>query len=150
MKPISEFSTYRTGILQAKAYRNLKNFMYRTLKKHDLTSTQWSILGVISDETKNGGIRVSDLADMLDVKRSFITNMVKKLIENGYAEHAYDEDDGRVRLVIATDKAHLKVVEIERYMRKEMREWLSDIEHQDLVRYIMVLDKISLKNNTHS
>lgn len=143
MQQISDFSTYRTGILQARAYRNLRGFMARTLKGHDLSSTEWSLLGVVSDETKNGGIRVSDLAKMLDVETSFITNMVKKLIKKGYFEYGYDEDDGRVRLVLGTDKCHLKVVEIEREMRQEMRQWLADVNIKELIQYINVLQKIS-------
>ncbi len=117
--------------------------MVRTLKNHDLTSAEWSLLGLVSDETKNGGIRVSDLARMLDVEVSFVTTMVKKLIKKGYFEHAYDEDDGRVRLILGTDKCHLKVVEIERHMRQEMKLWLKDIKPKELVHYINVLEKIS-------
>lgn len=148
MKNISDFSTYQTGILQARAYRNLRFFMEKTLDKHGLTSTEWSMLGVISDETKNGGIRVSDLARLLDVNTSFITNTLKRLQKLEYVTHAYNEDDARVRLVIGTDKGHLKVFEIERYLRKEMREWMSDINHQDLVKYIQVLSLISRKTDS--
>ena len=143
MKQISNFSTYRTGIIQARAYRNLRNFMADKLKEHNLTSTEWSIMGVVSDETKNGGIRVGDLAALLDVEAPFITKSVKKLMKRGYFEYGYDEDDGRVRLVLGTDKCHLKVVEIERYLRKEMRSWLSGVGLRELVGYIKVLRKIS-------
>lgn len=143
MKEISEFSTYRTGILQARAYRNLRAFMARTLKHHDITSAEWSIMGVVSDETKNGGIRVSDLAKMLDVEVSFVTVMIKKLIEKGYLDRIEDEDDGRVRLIVGTDKCHLKVINIEREMRQEMKLWLKDVKPKELVHYINVLDKIT-------
>jgi len=145
MKQLSDFSTYETGILQARAYRNLRHFIARTLKDYELTSTQWSILGVICEETKNGGIRVSNLAKMLDVEASFVTNMIKQLIKSGYAEHTYDEDDGRVRLIIGTDKAQLKAAEIERHMRKEMHIWLKDVDDKELGHYINVLGKISKK-----
>lgn len=150
MKQISDFSTYRTGILQARAYRNLRFFMVQTLKKHNLSSVDWSMLGVVSDETRNGGIRVSDLAKLLDVKTSFATNTLKKLKLQGYIEYAYDQDDGRVRLAIGTNKAHLKVVEIERHLRKEMKAWLSDIQPHELMQYIMVLEKISRKTDKSS
>ena len=143
MNQLADFSTYRTGILQARAYRNLRSFMVNTLKDHQLTSTEWSLLGVVSDETKNGGIRVSDLARLFDVETSFVTNMVKKLNNKGYIDYGYDEDDGRVRLVLGTDKCHLKVVELEKLLRKQMREWLSEVSPKELVHYINVLNKIS-------
>lgn len=145
MQNISDYSTYKAAILQARAYRNLRNFMVRVLKNYDLTSTEWSILGTISDEAKNGGIRISQLAKLLDVETSFVTNMAKKLIKRDLATYAYDEDDGRVRLLIATDKAHLKVIEIESKLRKEMRLWLEDVDHKQLAIYINVLGKISTK-----
>lgn len=142
---LSDFSTYHTGILQARAYRNLRYFMVQTLSKYQLTSAEWSLLGIIHEETKNGGIRVSDLANLLDVQKSFVTNMVRKLIAEGYAKHQFDEDDGRVRLIIGTDKAHLKVVEIESFMRQQMRNWLGEIDPEDLLVYIKVLKHLSVK-----
>lgn len=146
MKQLSEFSTYRTGILQARAYRNLRYFMMQTLQSEHLTSAEWTMLGVISDESKNGGIRVGHLADLLDVKTSFITNLVKKLISTGYIKHEYDDDDGRVRYLIATNSGQLKVIEIEQKMRKAMKDWLSDVDNTELVQYINVLQKISRKS----
>ena len=73
--------------------------------------------------------------------------MVKKLIERELIEFARDEDDGRVRLVNATDKGHLLVQKIERHMRKEMKDWLSDVEPAELVKYIGVLEKIASKRD---
>jgi DNA-binding MarR family transcriptional regulator len=143
MKNLSEFSTYRTGVLQATAYRNLRDFMAITLGPHSITSEEWSILGIVHEETKNGGIRVSALADILDVQTSFITNMVNKLQKQGYVLHKFDEDDARVRLIVGTDKAHLKVVEIESTLRKDMRMWLDDIDSEDVVTYIKVLTHIA-------
>ncbi len=121
MNTLTEFSTYRTSILQAKAYRNLRHFMLQVLSKHDLTCSEWSILGVVCDESHNGGIRLSEIASLLDVERSFATTMVKKLQLQGYAKYKFDEDDGRVRLVVGTDKAMRKVHEIEQQLRGGMR-----------------------------
>lgn len=143
MKNISDFTTYNTGILQARAYRNLRHFMAQTLRKHDLTSTEWSLIGVVSDKTADGGIRVSDLATLLDVEKSFITNSVKKLMKKGYFEYGYLEDDGRVRLVLGTALCHAKVAEVERLMRMEMKVWLGEVRPGELVRYINVLQKIA-------
>ena len=147
MKQLSDFSTYRTGVLQASAYRNLREFMARTLDPHNISSAEWSILGIVHEETKNGGIRVSQLAETLDVQTSFVTNMVRKLQKQGYVKHTFDEDDGRVRLIVGTTKAHLKVIEIESTMRKDMKSWLGFIEPQDLITYIKVLEQVA--NNPH-
>ena len=149
MNDLSEFSTYRTGILQARAYRNLRHFMTESLKEYGLTSTEWTMLGLISDETKNGGIRVSDVARMLDVEISFVTNTVKKLKGLKFVIKAQDEQDKRVRILIGTDKAHLTVIHIERSLRKKMKLWLKNINNDELVRYITVLQKIS-RNTTHT
>lgn len=117
--------------------------MVETLSQYNLTSAEWSILGTIHDESKNGGIRVSDLAKQLDVQKSFVTNMVRNLIAQEYAVHRYNEDDNRVRLIYGTEKAHLKVVEIEQVLRREMKKLLKDVDSNDLLIYIKVLDQIS-------
>ncbi len=143
MNKLSEFSTYRTGVLQATGYRNLREFMAITLDPHNISSTEWSILGIVHEETVNGGVRVSELANILDVQTSFITNMVAKLQKQGYVKHKFDDDDGRVRLIVATEKAHLKVIEIESTMRQDMKKWLSNIEPNDLLIYIKVLNQIA-------
>lgn len=143
MKQLSEFSTYRTGILQATAYRNLREFMAKTLDPHGITCAEWSILGIVHEESKNGGIRVSLLAELLNVQTSFVTNMVRKLQKQGFVKHTFDDDDGRVRLIIGTDSGHLKVIEIESTLRRDMKDWLVDIKPQDLITYIYVLKKIA-------
>lgn len=120
--------------------------MHMTLSVHDITSAEWSILGIVHEETKNGGIRVSALAEILGVHTSFVTNMVNKLQKQGYVKHKFDDDDGRVRLIVATDIAHLKVIEIESTMRQDMKKWLKDINSQDLLTYIKVLNFIALKH----
>ncbi len=117
--------------------------MLRTLKPYGLTSSEWSILGIAHEESKNGGIRVSDLAIVLDVQTSYVTNMVRRLQHAGYLELRFDEDDGRVRLIEATPKAHLLVIEIERELRKAMRQWLSEVEIHDLMIYVKVLNQIA-------
>ena len=140
---MTDFSTYHTGVLQASAYRNLRDFMAITLDPHDISCAEWSILGIVHEETKNGGIRVSTLAGILDVQISFVTNMVNRLQKQGYVEHKFDEDDARVRLIVGTGKAHLKVVEVESTLRRDMRIWLKDIDSSDFITYIKVLSQIS-------
>jgi DNA-binding MarR family transcriptional regulator len=61
----------------------------------------------------------------------------------GYVRHRFDDDDGRVRLIAATEAGHLKVIEIESCMRDDMRQWLTGIDRQDLLAYIRVLAFIS-------
>lgn len=146
MKQLSHYSTYRTGILQARAWRNLRHFMAAALKDYDLSSTEWSLLGVISEEAANGGIRVSDLAKLLDVETSFVTNSLKKLKERGYIAYGYDEDDARVRLIIGTSKCMRDVQKIEQQMRAKMADWLKDVGPIELLQYIAVLEKISSKH----
>lgn len=150
MQKISDFSTYHTGILQARAYRTLRLFMTRELDVFNLSSTEWSILGTINDHSEKGGIRASDLAALLDVKNSFITNSTKKLTEENLIVFSFHEDDARVRLLSTTEKGKKKTLVVERHMREKMKSWLKDIENEELVVYIHVLLKISKLGNETS
>jgi DNA-binding MarR family transcriptional regulator len=142
---LQDFSTYRTAALQATAYRKLREFMSNTLTPHGLSCAEWSILGIVHEESKNGGVRVGQLAELLDVQISFVTNMTRRLQSIGYVSHRFDDDDGRVRLIVCSDKGHLKAIKIEAELRAGMRAWLNGIDQQDLLAYIKVLGYISNK-----
>lgn len=148
MFKLSELATYQTGIYQARAYRNLRHFMEYQLKPYGLSSSEWSILGVVYDNTKeNGcGVRVSALAEIIDVEVSFITNMIKKLKRLNLVTHNYDEDDGRSRFIVTTNAGVTMVEEIELSIRREMKKWLGDIDSKDLVVYIHILNKLADKS----
>jgi DNA-binding MarR family transcriptional regulator len=126
--------------------RNVGDFHQRTLKEYGLSSIQWLVLGVISGATTDGGIRVTDLATLFDVKTTYITSVLNSLRAKKYVETRYDPRDARVRLAIVTSTGAEQVTLIEKSMRKEIVRLLDGVvSGQDLEKYVQSLKKFAAK-----
>ncbi len=42
------YGTYKSAVLQTVGYRILQEYVTRTLAKYDLTTSEWSVLGLVS------------------------------------------------------------------------------------------------------
>lgn len=136
-------ATYEAGLVQAKAYRALRVFMSGQLKEHKISMMEWALLGYIYENKQ--GIRVTDIANHLDVELSLITNMLKDIESRGYVIKAKDPSDGRVRMIVPTETCIKKVDSIEKTLRQEMKIWLSDVRPTQLLTFMTVLDVLSKK-----
>jgi DNA-binding MarR family transcriptional regulator len=105
--------TYEVGIAQMLAIKTTNNGRAIILDQYDLTTIEWFVLGMAYNETPAGGIRVTDLATMLEVKTTYITSILRTLKDKGYAQTMTDPNDARVRLVVATEKANHVINAIE-------------------------------------
>lgn len=52
----------------------------------------------------NGGVRLTELAQVLDITRQAVNQAANHLISNGYLERISDPLDGRVKILILSDK----------------------------------------------
>lgn len=138
-----QFTTYQAGLLQARAYRKLKNFMGGHLAPYDLTMMQWAVLGYVYDHEANGGVRTSLLASQFDVESSLMTNMVNDLEKRELLYREVDPDDSRARRVLPTQEGSKLVPTIEQKLRSSMDEWLDDVNRRHLLHYIKVLQTIA-------
>lgn len=138
-----QFTTYQAGLLQARAYRKLKNFMGEHLAPYDLTMMQWAVLGYVYDHEANGGVRTSLLAFQFDVESSLMTNMVNDLEKRELLYREVDPDDSRARRVLPTQEGRKLVPTIEQALRSSMDEWLDDINRRHFLHYIKVLQTIA-------
>ncbi|MBP6041746.1 MarR family transcriptional regulator [Candidatus Saccharibacteria bacterium] len=143
--PLSEFTTYQAGVLQARAYRNLREFMASELKQYGYTMMEWSLVGLVYDYTAEGGARVSQLAKLLDVETSLVTNMLNVLEGKGLIERIVDEKDKRARRVISTHKSEADVKKIEKVLRKDMKTWMGVVSPRQLLGYVKTLQKLAQK-----
>jgi MarR family transcriptional regulator, transcriptional regulator for hemolysin len=144
---ISSFTTYQAGLLQSKAHRTLKEFMVSQLKQYDLTMIRWALLGHIYEHSEKG-VKVSELAKLLDVEVSFVTNSLKQLEARKLVIKKLDLSDKRIRIIFITKKASKMVEEIESSLNRDMRAWLGDINRAALLGYMLVLSKIASKSVT--
>lgn len=142
MSVLRNFTTYRAGVLQSRAHRKLESFISKRLKEHSLTMMEWAMLGTIHDAGRKG-ITMSKLARILDVNISHITNKSEEFIERGLVEKKINEQDKRVKFLIATDECREKVQRVEKSLRKEMRAWMRGVNKTSLYAYIKTLEAIT-------
>ena len=132
-------TTYRVGLLQAKAYRLLKQRTALILKKSKLSTIEWAFLGLIADKKS---LRAREAALELGVKPPFITEITTTLIKRGLITVTQDADDGRVRPISLTPSGAAFVEKTEAHVRSEIRPLLSGIALKDLLGYLTVLEKL--------
>jgi MarR family transcriptional regulator for hemolysin len=136
-------TTYRAGLLQARAYRNLSNFMSIALSPYDIVLMEWALLGVLKEA---GEMRPSAISDELGVKNPLTSRHLKRLAEFGYIERNEMDDDARGAMVHLTPIGKELVETIEHKLRGEMRDYLKGISLRQLASYLSVLEKLAVKN----
>lgn len=142
--PYRQLTTYQAVIAQARAYRTLRSFMVETLKKHDLTLTEWLMIGTIIDAGKVG-VRVSDLAETLGVEMPVITNLTNRAVDGDWVTRTVDSIDRRSKRIVATNHGSERACVIEGELRHETSDWLKDLDPEMLKGYLFVVDELSSK-----
>jgi DNA-binding MarR family transcriptional regulator len=135
-----KLSTYRAGLLQARAYRNLSAFMTVTLAPHGLAITEWAMLGLLKE---NDSLRPNELSDQLGVKSPLISRHIKLLSDRGWIERIEMEGDARGATIHLTDEGRQTVDSVEGELRGQMRKFLKGISLRQLAAYLAVLEKLA-------
>lgn len=133
-------STYAVGLIQAKAYRVLKQKTNLLLKPYHLTTVEWALLGILFENPD--GETLTDLAEALGVKGPFVTRLASALTKKDLVVVRKSMQDSRVRTITLTDKGKKLVVHIENSLRKESKTWIRGVSVRDLVSYMRVLNVI--------
>lgn len=135
------YTTYGIGLLQNRAYRILKERTAHILAPHDISPSDWGLLGLLY-ETK-APIQFSHIAQSLDVEPPLITRMVQHLEEKGFVERRQDTEDKRVFTVILTHSGGTFVKSTEKIVRSHMRGLIGGVGLRDLLGYIRTIDAIA-------
>lgn len=136
----SAFTTYGVGLLQAKAYRVLKQHTAELLKPYGIGTVDWALFGLLYESPS--GLKASELAEALGVEAPFITELTRKLVKTGLLSLMPGKEDKRVKLVFLTTKGKSFVPEVEKHLRTGMRPLLSGSRLGDLAAYYKVLSVI--------
>ncbi len=139
-KAAHHHTTYRVGLLQAKAYRALKSHTSECLRPHHLSTVEWAFLGILFDAPM--GMRASAAGKELGVEAPFITTLAQKCKGKGWIELIADDADRRARIVHMTEAGNAFVKKIEREVRTHMKPLIEGVSARDLVSYINVLMRI--------
>lgn len=135
---LSRLSSYHACILQAQAYRALREFMVIQLQRHGMTMMEWALLGVVYD-AGDSGITHTKIAELIDVGLPMVTHMVDRVVAEGLVERRPSAEDRRKKLVFVTEKGSHVIDQTEKDIRLALREWMSDIPREDIEVYVKVM-----------
>ncbi|MBW3538140.1 MarR family transcriptional regulator [Candidatus Parcubacteria bacterium] len=134
-------TTYEAGLVQARAYRALKNYFGDHLAPHGLTMTEWALLGQIYSHSQ--GLRLSEISEILSVEAPLATNLVTSLEDKGLVRRCRDDRDRRAKLVAVSPAGQRLVPEVEQELRRAMKTFLTGISAGELAAYLKVLQKMA-------
>ena len=132
-------TSYRVGLLQAKAYRILKQKTNLVLAPYGITATDWALLGLLSDKQT---LRMSHVAEELGVEPPFVSEMVKQLQKKHLITLVKDTTDTRVKGMSLTPEGVLFVSTTEPVVRASMRPLIGSASMRDILGYLSVLEHI--------
>lgn len=137
-------TTYKAGLLLAKAYRILKVHTGSSLAPYGISTIEWAMLGLLFEH--QNGLRSSHLALELGVEAPFITVLFSKLKKISLVDSRADAQDSRAKVIYITSKGKQFVPKVEKELSSEMRILIEGISKKDLVAYLSVLEGI-IENN---
>jgi len=83
------------------------------LSAFDLTQVQYAILTLICDPKRGAGMRISSIAEAVDVGQPAVTKVVAKFEAQQLVSVMSDASDRRARLIKPTDFAFARLREVE-------------------------------------
>ncbi|MGB4758464.1 MAG: MarR family transcriptional regulator [Candidatus Saccharimonadales bacterium] len=136
---IAAVTTYRSGVLQARAWRTIKRLTDDWLREYGITTAQWVVIGMVHDSGKQG-IRITDLAKQTDTTLSFLTHTVNLLESKSILTRVEHASDSRAKMVRMADHYTKTCKQIEAELSEKLAATLySKVSKADLHTYVKVL-----------
>lgn len=144
-KPTVALATYKQALLQMVAYRNIRETVNDVLHRYDLNTTQWIVLGLVNDNPKQ--LRITDVAQALQVEGPLITILVRALIKADYIETTVSDHDARARLLTTTPAGKEFVVKAEKELTQRLKHVSKGVTPKTLSSHFSTL-KAFIDNTT--
>lgn len=110
-----------------------------------LTSTQVQILYYLY---KNKSAYQNELEDLLDVRRSTISGILKTMEKNNLIKRIKKDDDARINKITLTDECFRKATQMKDRILLYESKLMNNISEEELDVFFTVIDKI--KNNINN
>lgn len=121
-------------------YRRNQMFWGQALKEYNISSAEYPILIVLSNE--KDGITQEEIATRLSVDKSGITRSIKSLEEKNLVERKKDHDDLRCNRVFLTDKGYDVCAPIQEGIEKWHTITSANIKEEDIEQVARVLSQM--------
>jgi len=99
-------------------------------------------VGVLSVVNRHGDMRISALAELLDIDMSVTSRHVAHLADRGWIERAPDPLDGRSRLLRLTPQGELALRTAQDHVAGALADRLSDWPDEDVERFTGLLAQL--------
>ncbi|HSX33276.1 MAG TPA: MarR family transcriptional regulator [Candidatus Saccharimonadales bacterium] len=129
--------TYNAAILQTKAHRILRSYVYACLHEYGLNPSYWSLIGIVGEAP--AGLRPAEVARRMGVKAPLITMMANELIARKLVKRVPHPHDGRAKLLILTKHGTLFVNQVERALTDHLQALFSGVTIKEMTAYHRVL-----------
>lgn len=135
---------YKACLLHSRAERVLKHLVSKRLEKRGINRMGWLLLASISEPSKHDeGHTMGELAEVLDIRLSQLTALASKMNREGLLLQIISPKDKRTKYVRATPKGTKLLDDIEIVMREAMKDWLAQVEKDDLLSYMNTVENLS-------
>jgi DNA-binding MarR family transcriptional regulator len=96
----------------------------RRFRAHGLVQVEYGLLAGLSEQPD--GLRLCDLAAVMNVSPSRLSHRLRKLVDRGYVQLRGSDDDGRVSIAVITDPGRRLMEEIAPEHVEDVRRMLFD------------------------
>lgn len=134
-----QLTTYQKARFQVVAYRNFQALAAEVLAPYGINTSQWVILGWLHDYPD--GMRVTSLADVLQVETPLVTSLTQPLEASGRLQIKVDTADKRARLLTLTDDGEQLIAEIEPQLAERLRLIEKGFRQKSIASYYTALEK---------
>jgi DNA-binding MarR family transcriptional regulator len=142
LKLIHATGVHDISISHLKAARNIKRRRELVLAHYDLRSPAWFVLGIVASHKKNG-VTAKELAQILEVKSTYITAIVGKLKNRKLIYTEKDATDSRFRQIYLTDAGAEFCVQVEKELASEIAYFLEGVTFEEVKGYVKILRLIA-------
>jgi DNA-binding MarR family transcriptional regulator len=111
-------------------------------EKIDISGPQWLIVTVIDYLDEGGGVPVTDVANRLDLKATFVTAQINFLMEKNLILKTASQDDGRVVLLHLTDEGNQKIAALQDRRNRENEYFYGTMSAKQLKEFSKALKQI--------
>ncbi len=133
--------SYQLDLLQAKAYRVTKAATNRALEDHNISATDWSILGALKNAEKP--ILFGDLARKIGVTAPRITTVINDLTAHNWITVETDPRDNRRKFISLSKEGQKFLTTTEKQVNKETQKLFQGVNDRDFNGFVKVLEHIT-------
>lgn len=105
-----------------------------------VTRVQWLLLRQLQ---RSGGATIGQLATMLDVRASTMSQMLDRLERSGFVTRTQDAVDARIRIVQLTEAGERTIRDSEQAWRRALAEPFAGLEEDERDRLVELMRKLT-------